>query len=545
MLRSLPALCLLGVLALSWPSPPILAGEVRVAFLGDSITYDGRWPTLVESALRGAEQFARAEIVNMGLPSETVSGLSEEGHAGGQFVRPCLEERLDRVLTGFKPTLVLACYGMNDGIYLSLDESRFKAFKDGILQLKNTVEKSGAKIIFITPPLYKVDKPSEDANHYDAVLDAYGEWLVGRRAAGWQVVDIRPDLKTAVAKAKIADPSFVFAGDGVHPGPEGHRLIAESICQQLWPALSLAGAPRFANGEALMILSRRNELLKLAWLSKTGHKRPGIPVGKPLDLADSQAAKMLNRYQSATGVRVSQWNGYERLDFVLNGHEALLVRPKSPAAGKPWIWRTEFFGHEPQGDIVLLGRGLHVAYVDVQNLYGAPAAMRIMEDFHDYLVEAYGVSEKPVLEGFSRGGLFAFNWAALHPDQTAGIYVDAPVCDFKSWPGGKGIGPGSPPDWERLLKVYGFTESQALAYDRNPVDNLAPLAEAKIPILAVIGEADEVVPVTENMDLVETRYRKLMGSIQVIRKPGGKHHPHSLQDPAPIVDFVVRACGSK
>ena len=48
-------------------------------------------------------------------------------------------------------------------------------------------------------------------------------------------------------------------------------------------------------------------------------------------------------------------------------------------------------------------------------------------------------------------------------------------------------------------------------------------------------------PVSENINLVETRYQALGGKIRVIRKPGGKHHPHSLPDPAPIVDFAVLA----
>ena len=73
------------------------------------------------------------------------------------------------------------------------------------------------------------------------------------------------------------------------------------------------------------------------------------------------------------------------------------------------------------------------------------------------------------------------------------------------------------------------------------MDNLAPLAKAHIPILAVIGDADEVVPVSENINLVETRYQALGGKIQVIRKPGGKHHPHRLVDPTPIVDFALLA----
>jgi pimeloyl-ACP methyl ester carboxylesterase len=256
------------------------------------------------------------------------------------------------------------------------------------------------------------------------------------------------------------------------------------------------------------------------------------------DSTSGKVVKLLDQYRAAAP-QISAWNGCERLDFTVGGRAALLVCPKSPAPGAPWIWRPEFFGHEPQADIALLGKGFHVAYIDVQNLYGAPVSMQAMDQFYDYLTGAFGLSKKPVLEGMSRGGLFAFNWAALHPDRVAGLYVDAPVCDFKSWPGGKGVGPGSPNDWQNLLKVYGFTEAQALAYDKNPVDDLAPLAKAHIPIFAVIGAADEVVPVSENIDLVEKRYQALGGKIQVIRKPGGKHHPHSLKDPTPIVDFVV------
>jgi pimeloyl-ACP methyl ester carboxylesterase/lysophospholipase L1-like esterase len=543
-------LLILVLLALTGSS--LRASDARIAFLGDSITYDGRWPALVESALRATPQFADADIVNFGLPSETVSGLSEEGHAGGQFPRPCLHERLERVLAAFEPTLVLACYGMNDGIYLPADQARFKAFQDGILKLKSAVEKHGARIIFITPPLYRPVNVSDAPNRYDAVLDGYADWLVSRRASGWQVVDIRPALRQAIARAQSANPAFVYAGDGVHPGDDGHRFIAEAVCKELWPLLDLSGSAHFAEATALTILKQRQDLLRDAWLSKTRHLRPGIPAGLPLEQAREKAASLLADYRAAMAragegapAKISQWSGYERLDFAVDGRPALLVRPKAAAPGSPWIWRTEFFGHEPQADIALLGRGFHVAYVDVQNLYGAPVAMKHMEQFYDHVTRAYGLSRKPVLEGFSRGGLFAFNWAALHPDRVAGLYVDAPVCDFKSWPGGKGVGPGSPSDWQALLKVYGFTEEQALAYDKNPVDNLAPLAKANIPILAVIGDADEVVPVSENINLVETRYQALGGKIRVIRKPGGKHHPHSLTDPAPIVDFAILAATAK
>lgn len=272
-----------------------LAAPARVAILGDSITYGGRWPTLVESALRSSPAFAEAEIVNFGLSSETVSGLSEDGHAGGKFPRPCLHERLARILQEFKPTHVMACYGMNDGIYLPLDDTRQKAFQDGMLRLKDAVEKQGGVFVAITAPLHDADHPSQNPQRYDAVLDAQAAWLLAQK--GWQVIDIRPDLRTAIAEAKQKNPGFVFAGDKVHPGPQGHDMIAASVVKQLWPLWKLPGKPVLAEGQALNILTQRNALLKHAWLTKTRHIRPGVPVGLPMPQAEEQAAKLLLDYK--------------------------------------------------------------------------------------------------------------------------------------------------------------------------------------------------------------------------------------------------------
>lgn len=526
---------LTGVVVGAEPSAP------RVAVLGDSITYQGGWVVRVESALRSTPAFEEAEIVNFGLPSETVSGLSEDGHAGGAFPRPCLHERLGRLIERFRPTHVLACYGMNDGIYLPSDPVRQRAFEGGIERLKRSLEKTAAEVVFITPPLHDADKASVASGRYDLVLDEQAAWLSGRRADGWKVIDIRGPLREGVASAKARDAAFVYAGDGVHPGEVGQRMIGDIVVDGLRGLWDLGGGAGVAREPALAVLAERQQLLKHAWLAEVGHQRPGIPRGVPVGEASVRAAELLTRYRAACAARVSEWHGFKRHEWVVDGRDAVLVCPDRPAAGRPWIWRTEFFGHEPQADLALLARGFHVVWIDVQNLYGGPLAMEVMDRFHEHLCRRWRLSEKVVLEGFSRGGLFAFNWAARHPGRVAGLYVDAPVCDFKSWPGGKGVGPGSVDDWRRLLGVYGLSEEQALAYPGNPVDNLAPLAKAGIPILAVIGEADEVVPVAENTDLVEQRYRAIGGTIKVIRKPGCKHHPHSLPDPAPIVEFVIGA----
>lgn len=242
----------------------------------------------------------------------------------------------------------------------------------------------------------------------------------------------------------------------------------------------------------------------------------------------------------------STWEGYDRVDFKVGGRDVLLVLPREAAAGRPWIWRTEFFGHEPQADIALLGRGFHVAYMNVQNMYGGPSAIAAMDWLYRELTDRFSLSTKPVLEGFSRGGLFALNWAVRYPERTAALYLDAPVCDFKSWPAGWGRSAGSAEDWARCKAVYGVeSDEEARAYALNPIDNLAPLAAGGIPILSVCGEADRAVPYEENTGIVYERYRALGGPITVVLKPGVDHHPHSLKDPQRIVDFILRAVDPK
>jgi len=248
---------------------------------------------------------------------------------------------------------------------------------------------------------------------------------------------------------------------------------------------------------------------------------------------------------AATDPAVSEWKGFVRHDRVVDGRAAIVVLPRSAARGRPWIWRTEFFGVFDWVDLALLEAGFHLAYIDVTDMYGAPRALDHMDRFYEVLRQTYRLSPKVVLEGFSRGALFALNWAIRRPTQTQCLYLDAPVCDFRSWPGGKGRAPGSPEDWTRLKASYGLTEDQAAAYAGNPLDNLEPLAAAAVPILAVYGEADLDLPIEENVLVLLARFRGLGGEILTIGKPGVGHHPHSLEAPAPIVDFILahsRSC---
>ena len=236
----------------------------------------------------------------------------------------------------------------------------------------------------------------------------------------------------------------------------------------------------------------------------------------------------------------NMWNGFEIIEFKFNGVDAKIVFPKKANPAKNWIWRTQFWAHEPQTDIALLNQGFHLVYVDVVDLYGNKVAVNRFSDFYNFLIKNFGLNKKTVLEGMSRGGLDAFNWASENPDKVFCIYVDAPVCDIKSWPGGLGKGVGSKNDWEKCLKAYDLTELTVKDFKGIPLNNCLVLAKAKIPIISVCGDADTVVPFEENSLKLAEIYRAAGGTIELIVKKDIGHHPHSLKEPKPIVDFILK-----
>jgi lysophospholipase L1-like esterase len=276
-------------------SQPFSKRVQRILFLGNSITYEGTYIMDLEAYFIQKYPGRKIEFINAGLPSETVSGLSEPGHADGKFPRPDLHERLARVLALTRPDVVFACYGMNDGIYMPFDEGRFGKFKEGINWLHEEVVKTGARIIHLTPPVY--DETRGSSVGYAAVLDRYAEWLINQRvAAKWEVGDIHFPMKEALEKRRAADVSFTFAQDGIHPGAEGHWVMARAVLSFLGEVQEAAAdSPQAgwesANGKAIYkLVAERQKLMKDAWLTAAGHKRPGMDKGVPMDEARKKYA---------------------------------------------------------------------------------------------------------------------------------------------------------------------------------------------------------------------------------------------------------------
>lgn len=295
---------------------PGLQGHKRIIFLGDSITFSGQYIDVVAAYLAVKYPQQKCELINLGLPSETVSGLSEPGHAGGSFPRPDVHERLGRVLEKMKPDLVVACYGMNCGMYYPLSKERMEKFQDGILRLREAAEKAGAKVLHITPPVFDSEPikartlPAGQAEYrqpyvgYNEVLDAYSKWLLEQRAKGWQVVDMHGPMNEYIAERRKNDPKFTLAGDGVHMNGTGHWLAAQQLLLGLQaPEEEVKKATsadellkNYPHGlEVLKLAEQRNHILRDAWLSATGHKRPGIAPGLPVEEAEKKTAEIGSR----------------------------------------------------------------------------------------------------------------------------------------------------------------------------------------------------------------------------------------------------------
>ncbi len=249
-------------------------------------------------------------------------------------------------------------------------------------------------------------------------------------------------------------------------------------------------------------------------------------------------------YAQAPQDHQQRWKGFEQVSFKIGTHDAYYVKPAKALDGKPWVWRASFPDWHTDMDSILLAKGFHVVFVHVDNEYGSPYAMQIWDKTYQYLTDSCGFAPKVALEGVSRGGLYVYGWAKRNPDKVSCIYNEAPVCDIKSWPGGKGKGAGSKDSWAQLLQVFKMTEAEALAFEDNPIDHLAGLAAFKVPILHVISNSDKIVPNAENTYLLVQRYTALGGPATIYPVTDGPQtlegHHFPIHKAEEWADFIIR-----
>jgi pimeloyl-ACP methyl ester carboxylesterase len=220
-----------------------------------------------------------------------------------------------------------------------------------------------------------------------------------------------------------------------------------------------------------------------------------------------------------------------------------LICPDHPAEGNPWVWNARFPDWHTDIDSILVSEGFFVTYINTDELIGSTRAVEAWNGYYQYVVSEFGLSRKVALEGVSRGGLYVYNFAKKYPSRISCIYAEAPVCDFKTWPGGFTGGKRSDSDWKLILEMYGFkNDREALAYKDNPVDHLEALASARVPILHMIGLNDRVVPPELNTLVLVNRYVRLGGIATIVPCTGGPQdsegHHFPIETPRLVADFI-------
>lgn len=224
--------------------------------------------------------------------------------------------------------------------------------------------------------------------------------------------------------------------------------------------------------------------------------------------------------------------------FQVEGHTGFIIRPPGAKPGKalPWVWYAPTLPGLPADEEKwmferFLAAGIAIAGLDVGESYGSPAGRALYTRFHREVTRKRSLAKRAILLARSRGGLMLYSWACENAKSVAGIAGIYPVCNPASYPG-----------TANACKAYGLTEAEFKAQQKkhNPLEHLAPLARARVPIFHIHGDVDTVVPLEANSGELARRYRALGGEMQLVVPPGQGHNMWTgFFQCQELVDFVL------
>lgn len=296
----------------------------RVIFLGDSITQAGTYVHLIETFVHTRYPDRVVEIINHGISSETISGTSEIDHNPR---RPDAQNRFARDVAAWKPDVLVACFGMNDGNYHPFDQPRFAAYQAGVRRLiQRTRDEAGASLVLLTPPpfdAYRRKAGDPEAKYfgykypaldYDTTLSRYSDWLLTLQREQIPVVDLHSAINRHVTERRRTVVSFHVSPDAIHPNITGHWLMAQQVLSA-WNAASEVANVRLDSLKLEVIsgdvdrFSRSASGLRFRWKS-----RLPMPFDAAIDresLAVDRSFDRFNQYRLVvTGLDQNQYRIY-------------------------------------------------------------------------------------------------------------------------------------------------------------------------------------------------------------------------------------------
>ena len=233
MLRSLLLAILLQPFAFAQSTFHLLPNDV-VVFYGDSITDQRMYTVLVETFVRTRFPQSNVKFVHSGWGGDRVTG------GGGGAI----DERLNRDVLRYNPTVMTIMLGMNDGRYRAFDQSIFDTYTRGFEHIVDVMKRQApqARLTFIQP------SPFDDTTYeprfpggYNSVLLRYSDYLKTLAAASKATLaDLNTPVVAMLARAKQMDAveAQKIIPDRIHPGWGGHLIMAEALLKS-WMAPAL------------------------------------------------------------------------------------------------------------------------------------------------------------------------------------------------------------------------------------------------------------------------------------------------------------------
>jgi hypothetical protein len=223
--------------------------------------------------------------------------------------------------------------------------------------------------------------------------------------------------------------------------------------------------------------------------------------------------------------------------FSVQGHVAFAILPDTFSVSTPWVWYAPTLPGLPgKEELWMFERftdaGIAIAGIDVGESYGSPEGRRLFSELYNELTERRGFSSKPVMLGRSRGGLMTLSWAEVNDGKVAAFAGIYPVCSIASYPG-----------VEKASSAYGLSPEELAAHlkEYNPLDRLPSLAKAGVPLFAIHGDVDSLVPLEQNSAEMKRRYEVLGGQMQLVVPKGQGHNMwEGFFRSEELVDFVLK-----
>jgi lysophospholipase L1-like esterase len=216
-MKRLLLLALLITVAPCFAAEPVLRPNDYLAICGDSITEQKLYSAFIEDYLLMCQPVSNVQSIQFGWGGERADGFLK---------------RMENDCLRFKPTVATTCYGMNDGQYTKLTDQIATTYKSNMEKVCETFKMNNVRVVVGSPGCvdsFTFKRPSVAADEYNKTLaaerDIAKEIAAEKKLAFADVYQAMYDAMEK-AKAKYGKEYPVCGGDGIHPGANGHVLMA-------------------------------------------------------------------------------------------------------------------------------------------------------------------------------------------------------------------------------------------------------------------------------------------------------------------------------